>query len=141
MLRSMSNWNDRFKARMTALGITQAEVARACKVSDAAVSDWQSGKTKSLSADSLLALAHALHCNPHWLYHGGHGAPDGVSEARHAPYVVNGDAQRMAGYLTRLTESQRARHLAAIEQTALDNSEVLRVFGGAGPGAGADLET
>lgn len=44
-----------------------ADLARAAKVRPPSVSDWFTGKTKSLRGESLLAVARLLNVNPEWL--------------------------------------------------------------------------
>lgn len=51
-------------------GATQADLARACKVKAPSVTDWFSGKTKSLKADSLRLAASFLGVNRDWLQTG-----------------------------------------------------------------------
>ncbi|KRD71415.1 LexA family transcriptional regulator [Lysobacter sp. Root96] len=46
---------------------SQADLARAVKVKPASVSDWFTGKTKTLRGNTVLAIARALHVSPDWL--------------------------------------------------------------------------
>lgn len=50
--------------------VNQAELARACGVQPPSVSDWFSGKTKSLRADTALRAAAYLRVRPEWLSDG-----------------------------------------------------------------------
>lgn len=50
--------------------VTQAALARACMVSPPSVSDWISGKTKSLDGVNLLRAASFLNVRPRWLAEG-----------------------------------------------------------------------
>jgi transcriptional regulator with XRE-family HTH domain len=47
--------------------ITQASLARACKVSAPSVNDWISGKSQSMDGANLLAAARHLGVTPEWL--------------------------------------------------------------------------
>lgn len=47
--------------------VSQAALARACKVSQPSVNDWLSGKTKTIRGGTLLAVARYLHVDPDWL--------------------------------------------------------------------------
>ncbi len=46
---------------------TGKALADACHVSTASVSDWLSGKSKTMEGSNLLAAADFLHVNPKWL--------------------------------------------------------------------------
>lgn len=48
----------------------QAELARHCEVAAPSVSDWVTGKTKTLEGDHLMRAAHYFKCNPKWLSSG-----------------------------------------------------------------------
>jgi transcriptional regulator with XRE-family HTH domain len=47
--------------------VTQAALARVCEVSPPSVSDWLSGKTKTLAGMNLVKAARLLNVNPEWL--------------------------------------------------------------------------
>lgn len=47
--------------------VTQASLARACKVSQPSVNDWLSGKSKTIRGATLLAVAKFLAVSPDWL--------------------------------------------------------------------------
>ena len=47
--------------------ISQAALARACKISPVSVNDWLSGKTQRLTGTNLLTTARVLGVNPEWL--------------------------------------------------------------------------
>ena len=64
--------SERLTEALDAKGATKAELARACRVKPPSVSDWFSGKTKVLKADTLLAAASFLNVSPCWLSTG-HG--------------------------------------------------------------------
>ena len=49
---------------------TAADLARATKKTESAVSQWLSGETKSMRSDSLMASCALLSCNPQWLASG-----------------------------------------------------------------------
>lgn len=66
----MSTLSDRVAAALSQSGLSQAELARACKVSPVSVNDWLSGKTKSMKAETAIAAAKALGVSASWLTHG-----------------------------------------------------------------------
>ena len=51
-------------------GGSQAGLARACGIKSASVSNWFTGKTKTLKGESLLAAARYLGVRPDWLSRG-----------------------------------------------------------------------
>ena len=50
--------------------VTGIQLAKACKVAAASVSDWLSGKSKTMEANNLLAAARLLNVDPEWLANG-----------------------------------------------------------------------
>jgi transcriptional regulator with XRE-family HTH domain len=49
---------------------TKAEIARACSVTNAAVTHWISGDTKNMKADTALALEEATGYRARWILYG-----------------------------------------------------------------------
>ena len=49
------------------MGLTATGLAKAAKVTKAAVSDWESGKTKNLRLENLFYLCDLLNVNARWL--------------------------------------------------------------------------
>jgi transcriptional regulator with XRE-family HTH domain len=47
--------------------VTQAALAKACKVRQPSVSDWLSGRTRSMDSENLIAAARFLNVRPEWL--------------------------------------------------------------------------
>lgn len=82
--------------------ISQAALARACKVSQPSVNDWLSGKTKTIKGPTLLRVARFLRVSPDWLatgkgariYHaeGQHDVKHRVSESGYGSQNDNLDA-------------------------------------------------
>lgn len=58
---------DRLKLAMSSPKVTNTALAAACKIAAPSVSDWLSGKTKSIEASNLLAAAKFLNVSPDWL--------------------------------------------------------------------------
>jgi transcriptional regulator with XRE-family HTH domain len=67
-------WNDRlkqaFEAAAAAKGITQTDLAAACSVKPASVTDWLNGETKSIEAKNLLPACKLLGVSPFWVMFG-----------------------------------------------------------------------
>ncbi|XDZ52338.1 S24 family peptidase [Neisseriaceae bacterium CLB008] len=66
----MKTLSDRIRYRLDALGKTQADLAKYCKVRRPSVSKWLSGSTKTLQGQNLLRAAEFLECDPDWLADG-----------------------------------------------------------------------
>ena len=62
--------SERIRRAMERKGMRPAELARRVGISRASVSDWMSGKTKSLDGENLLRAAEALSVSPRWLQTG-----------------------------------------------------------------------
>lgn len=52
------------KQRRKELGMTLAEIAKACHVSEATVSRWESGEISNMKVNHLLPLAKVLKISP-----------------------------------------------------------------------------
>ena len=64
----------RIKAARDAAGLSQSEVARRLGLRPSAVNHMESGRTKSLKAETILTLAQCLSVSAYWL-ETGHGSP------------------------------------------------------------------
>jgi transcriptional regulator with XRE-family HTH domain len=62
--------HDRIKEAVEKSGKTRAEIARLCGVTNAAVTQWLDGTTKSLKAEKALALERATGYRANWLSSG-----------------------------------------------------------------------
>jgi transcriptional regulator with XRE-family HTH domain len=60
-------FSERLLRARTAAQKTQEQVAHACGLSHAAISKAESGKTESMGASNLFAIADFLGCNARWL--------------------------------------------------------------------------
>jgi len=87
----MSSLADRVNARLRVTGLSPADLAREVGVKAPSVSNWLSGKTKTIKGEFLLLAAQALQCSPRWLSTG-HGAVN--DDAAGAVHVVREDTVR-----------------------------------------------
>jgi phage repressor protein C with HTH and peptisase S24 domain len=90
--------SDRLTLAMSSAGISQADLARACKVKPPSVHGWLSGKAKFLRGENLLLAAAALGVNQQWLATGeGPMLPEtgGNSLAVHATALTPAPAHGM----------------------------------------------
>lgn len=66
----MKTLSDRVALALKHAGISQADLARACKISAVSVNNWLSGETRSLRATTAIAAAEALGVSAEWLSSG-----------------------------------------------------------------------
>jgi transcriptional regulator with XRE-family HTH domain len=59
--------SERLERAMKQAGVSQAELARACKVKPPSVHGWLNGKAKFMRAENLLAAAKRLKVSQDWL--------------------------------------------------------------------------
>ena len=64
---SEQTFAERVKTSRKALGLTQAEAARAMGISRPALAQWETGSTKSVSSVNLHVAARVLQKDPEWL--------------------------------------------------------------------------
>lgn len=94
----MTTLAERMKTAMGAKGCTLTELARAAGVKPPSVSDWLSGKTKTLKAATAFRAARFLNVSELWLIEGkgsmrnyatdGHRSDQQKCESEVAPYVA-----------------------------------------------------
>jgi transcriptional regulator with XRE-family HTH domain len=75
----MNTLSERLQHALATRDKSPAELARAVKKTESAVSQWLSGETKSLRSESLIAACAFLGCHPAWLYSG--KLPSGLDKA------------------------------------------------------------
>lgn len=63
----MSTVGSRIKKAREAASLSQTELGKACDLSRAAVSQWESGTTKAPTAENIFAIADATGFNARWL--------------------------------------------------------------------------
>ncbi len=69
-LAYMINWNQRITKAREAKGWKKSELALSVGVSNATVSDWESGVIKKLEGGNLLKICDVLNISPRWLQFG-----------------------------------------------------------------------
>lgn len=98
-------WNERLNWALRDRGVTKAELARACDIERASVTEWTNGKTKDPKLRPFFLACDLLKVRPRWLALG-EGMPDlapSDSPKHHHESVVD--------TITRLAE-----HLSVAEQ-------------------------
>ena len=73
--RHLSEFGKRVRAAALAKGLTQADLARACGISDSALSQLMTGASKQPAATTLTCLSRTLQVSGEWLLSGGGSAP------------------------------------------------------------------
>lgn len=75
----MEDWAERIDKLMKAKGITQADIARACKIQPGSVSGWFGGgkATKMISGDNLVTTAALLETSAEYIITGRPTSPPG----------------------------------------------------------------
>ena len=63
----MNNLMDRIRAARKQMGLSQADVARALRISVSAVNQWEHGLVKNIKLPHFFALANLLGQDPQWL--------------------------------------------------------------------------
>ena len=63
----MNELTDRIRTAREEAGLSQADVAKALRISASAVTQWEQGSTKNIKLSHFFALARLLEKDPQWL--------------------------------------------------------------------------
>ncbi len=63
----MNKLTDRIRTAREEAGLSQADVAKALRISASAVTQWEQGSTKNMKLDHFFALTNLLRQDPRWL--------------------------------------------------------------------------
>ena len=63
----MNTWHGRLKFARENAGIRPTDLAKEVGVSNATISDWESGEIKKLEGENLLKVCDVLNISPNWL--------------------------------------------------------------------------
>lgn len=113
----------------------QAQVARACRIKPPSVSDWATGKTKSIDGNVLLRAAEFFQVHPRWLQSGvgpkliSDADPEQASffdapEPEPAPSSSRALLEGLSGKLSSMPDIERVQVVAALKHF-LDNPVVI----------------
>jgi transcriptional regulator with XRE-family HTH domain len=122
----MERITDRIKKARLAANIKKAEIARRVGVSAPTVSDWESGKIKSIEGENLLRLAQTLGVTPNWLLTGkesGYPAllPDQSSNDEPALTLRQ---QALLNLFESLTDDQQDEYMRSLEAQKQQNKMI-----------------
>ncbi|SIO58320.1 helix-turn-helix domain-containing protein [Paraburkholderia phenazinium] len=95
----MNTWNSRITEARTARRINQRELARLCGVSAPTVSDWESGRIKTLEAENMLKICTVLKVDPFWLVL---GPPNGKAPIIEEKSPLSDEAVRLISWVERV---------------------------------------
>lgn len=113
----MKTLKDRLVFALEKRQMTQAELARATKTTEAAVSLWMNGTSKSMRSKALALAAAHLGCNMAWLANGsgvaGLGGDDVPSAQQQHLDSLSDQESRLVSYFRRCTEEQKQGILGA----------------------------
>lgn len=112
----MKKWHERVTEARIRSGMSQADLARELKISDASISQWESGEIKHLRAENLLRLAVALGVDPGWLLH---GKSLGLTVVQTPPHGAEAHGTALLAMLPKLSEEQRHQLLCAAQAMAM----------------------
>ena len=112
----MSTLSERINKAMLDVGISQSDLATACKIKSPSVNDWLSGKTKSLKASTATRAAAALGVSVEWLSEGRgkmhQGDTQNFTQAPdvrdYVPLTVSGLLEDLRGKISEQPEPVRA---------------------------------
>ena len=107
-LAYMKTWNERLKAVRVNSPYSQTEVAVKVGVSNATVSDWESGEIHHIEGENLIKVCNFLGIDPGWLIFGKEKSDD-QSFLISDPIVING-----AKALQQLPELIRAEQVRGL---------------------------
>lgn len=113
----MKTLKDRLALALEKRQMTQAELARATKTTEAAVSLWMNGTSKSMRSKALALAAAHLGCNMAWLANGsgvsGLGIDDVAAAQQQHLDSLSDQESRLVSYFRRCTEEQKQGILGA----------------------------
>jgi transcriptional regulator with XRE-family HTH domain len=114
---------DRLEWAMDRAGLSQADLARACRVKPPSVTNWLNGETRTLKAGPAVRAALALGVQPLWLIDG--EGPREVESTGTAAYVAYAAAAPPAAH--ERDEPWPFRNISATRWHALPNLDRQRI--------------
>jgi transcriptional regulator with XRE-family HTH domain len=111
---------------MEKAGLKQIELARLAGVSRATVSLWVSGKTMSISGDSLTRVARVLNEDAHWLSTGERRQDMASYHVAETTVNYGSKEQRLLQLFRALSEEDQARALGVLNALAKTAAALAR---------------
>lgn len=109
-------WNDRLKQARDRAGMTNTDIAKACKVKPASVTGWMTGDTVNIEAQNLLAACRLLGVSPFWVMLGDESeAQAGISMLPASLTVAALDIVRLVSLYAQADEDGRKLIMDAAE--------------------------
>lgn len=126
---------DRIKKARIDANLKKIEIARRVGVSAPTVSDWESGKIKSIEGENLIRLAKCLRVTPDWLLTGKDGGviPTLPDLASNEDPPLSHQEQAMVELFRNLTDKQKTDIVQTLEAQKQQNKiaweELSKVMG------------
>lgn len=115
LLGAKMKWNDRLRQARDKAGISNTEIAKACKVKPASVTGWMSGDTVNIEAQNLLAACKLLGVSPFWVMLGEESDSSSISLLPRNLTINAWDAVRLMMLFAQADEDGRKLIMAAAE--------------------------
>lgn len=112
-------WNDRLRQARDRAGITNTDIAKACKVKPASVTGWMSGDTVNIEAQNLLAACKLLGVSPFWVMLGEDSEQAGMTMLPASLTVGAWDVIRLVSLFAQADEDARKLIMDAAEASRL----------------------
>ncbi|OQX08375.1 MAG: hypothetical protein BWK73_25580 [Thiothrix lacustris] len=122
----MERITDRIKKARLDANLKKIEIARRVGVSAPTVSDWESGKIKSIEGENLIRLAKCLRVTPEWLLTGKEtgGLPALPDQASNEEPALSHQEQAMVELFRNLTDDQKTEIVRTLEAQKQQNKMI-----------------
>jgi transcriptional regulator with XRE-family HTH domain len=115
MARSIRTWNERLNWALRERGVSKSELARACKIERASVTEWTNGKTKDPKLSPFFLACDTLRINPRWLALGEGPIEPPLADTFDGSETIVETIRRLADHLS----DAEQRHVLRILQSPL----------------------
>jgi transcriptional regulator with XRE-family HTH domain len=109
-------WNERLRQARDAAGVSNTDIAKACKVKPASVTGWMNGETVNIEAQNLLAACRLLKVSPFWVMMGDETETD-ITVLPESLQVGALDVIRLVALFAQSTDAGKRFILKAAETT------------------------
>jgi transcriptional regulator with XRE-family HTH domain len=108
-------WNDRLRKARDDAGISNTDIAKACRVKPASVTGWLTGDTVNIEAHNLLAACKLLGVSPFWVMFGEADPAQERNRIVHSSMINPEDMLKLLTYFALATENGRTFILDSAE--------------------------
>ena len=104
----MNTLTERIRAARKQAGLSQADVAKALRISASAVNQWEHGSSKNIKLEHFFALASLLGQDPRWLATGTAQSPVRVTTPpAHEYRALTSEERAMLHYIRQMPDALR----------------------------------